>query len=1297
MTEQTEEIKVIVESGAVNIDALSREERAIIWSRMADQVKEVPRYYFLSLQELYENELELANLRAKPDIVELLVRQIIYMSTRVSVVSVGSPTRQLIVPIIISPFRQNIANIRKQSAETQQAQSIKIRMDFPVKTITADGMNYIAAKNEEITVVGLKCLKFCHGAPTRKLFERIITGSATPPEISSNCKIFHLAKYDNWLEFTNIMITDSNKDLDVLFHNLYNLMIYIRKLSAVSVYEHIREGIPRIDIFKDTAPVSAPVPAYMPKSAFLKELEKITGISFDHVFTSNLYILLQLCNLLDVWFYNNIDVLNIYQAQRTRRDFLRENEQKRAHNLYEISTYLMLISARLDSHRIDEINTAIRIKPIMGASVKNLLSLLTQPERRIIELEYTKRAKYIESAISNKCDHIQKYRRLRRATTLDQIGRGLAALKPFVVAAAAGGKMIKCAKCDFDLICPHLLELLEAEVAKASFADIKVRLTKYIDNVPVRYQYFCKICGEVISSSEIIGDIYEPEHDITINEDLRTMIWNEITHLMRYMHFSSLINVSQLLTSIRDYIYPFIYEIDKQITKSRTGSADENKAKRRLYITIYGFAYLIHLVDSNAKAAKTSKVSKASKSHIEIKFRDPKASKDSKDSLINMIKYCLDEIILSRNIIIKEIPGMTNDIIKNQLIAAYKLISTGGKAIINISGEVDNILTSLVLDPIFIYLFRMKITDIMLNGKKPGYIDAITPAAIDQVIGKNLHEVAKKHTEIYVDVHPPHIDQRWHLRNFEELRDFAWANDKDLPNAERGFIGASFKLFWEYLHSGIFRKQLFESGGKIARVYAEIRDKWRDLGAIADKLRKWHGAHFLKPYSSLGAIQGRGAINPLRYNPTDLGGLGRIYDEDGNAHKWNIIIMGNITDMNINAEFKIPDLAKKVAEDKNPLNIVETDRKCGVCGVLESATTALDSTKILEALDAKYAIGNFFRFYENRCPKGGLHMFEGANGDKCTKCGFVQSMAITVDKSALAYFKANQQAYIAESKEFASESIIDLRAGILPFAPANYSKEYENWAFNFNLIVELSNKLKLNQRLLMAIGAMERVEYTDILNGSYVPPEVQSRSDARIFVIDNYVVNLIAEYNLLRYISGNMKPSADIAAIIDKSGIDKHKLAELPEILPVIGAERYNEVKEWFRLNKKPRETVDFYLQNFCEMCLRIYNDTNAATERMRIAFVDYIVKKTLKCEIMVTKYGYFNWAILYGDKESKVSEYDANVSKDEEESREEVEEGEDVGNTAAPFSTDDLDIDVDPESDSEDANNVRVGDDYGL
>jgi hypothetical protein len=244
---------------------------------------------------------------------------------------------------------------------------------------------------------------------------------------------------------------------------------------------------------------------------------------------------------------------------------------------------------------------------------------------------------------------------------------------------------------------------------------------------------------------------------------------------------------------------------------------------------------------------------------------------------------------------------------------------------------------------------------------------------------------------------------------------------------------------------------------------------------------------------------------------------------------------------------------------------------------------------------------------------------------------------------------------------------------------------------NFNIILELATKLKINHRLLSAMGSVEKQTYEDIQSGAYIPAEVDDRNATRIFVIGTHIKNLLTEYNQVRFFHRLIKPPQDLLALIDSSGVPKHKIAELAKKLPDV-YDGYNEKFTYIQRVKKPREIVEFCIQSFCQICHKIYDNPDKETEKLRHEFCNYIVRKILRSEELLTKPGHFNWSLLYGDKQSETT-FEARED-DDDEARDSDAEDDDVGDTDAPLA-DNFDME-DADEDGE-TNSVRVGEDLGL
>lgn len=1363
------DIKVIIDQTEfIDFGSLSYEEREQFFEQLSMDNPSIPRHIIDSFFDMQEELLRENAKLEKPNLKELLLRKIIHFAQ-----NRGSEFNTIVIPIIPGFVqgitKRNQSNTQNATTEPIQGGSvirgfqsirkrdnvktyenipgaIKVRFDERVLTVNTQGLDYIIPSNEEVNVVGIIFNPLCEQP---KIINRngkliplsavkvilptiepnIILGNYTYSQAAAACDDFFMKpRLNPGRELLNssvrILFSELNSQqiinvLSSIFDYLSALDSYYKRLdAAIYVYEQLTtalKGNPGTTLNDTITKIStsATIPILMTplheqkKPEILKQLETIHKGEFNTTFHGALLADLDTRGFFQTYYKSILKGIDDsvvrqhikkYKERQARLEISNEIKQKLLDERNKISTYKVIIEKKFGVKRLAEIKAQIAKKPSINASAVKILDLLKPTERKPVQLEFEKREKYLDAVINNKCPHVKLYKKFRH-TNNDVDARKLYNDLTKFFKTPTANEMIICNNCGFDIICPHLREFTELDLAGKFYAEIKGKLTKYIDRASVKDQYYCKICGEMISSLDAFGDI-----DITrdpasmMNEELKNFMWGEMAILTKYLKFGALVHIPHMITAMRDACYPYIFEIEKQILKSKTNSADEIKAKKRLFITIYAFAYMIHLVLSQRGRAGEN----------EITFKNFK-ERNEKNVIVDMIRHALKIIILSRNIVIREIPGMTTDLIKNKLIEAYKSMQRGGSQIIIRSDDTEDLLTTLVLDPVYKYLYGINLIDDILNGKNPprgkfGPVDRV-----NEIMGENITGLEKS-KDIFAKMKVPKFDNKWNVAAFDNIPSLVdgktSAGSKKIWNtAYTGYLARSFDIFADKIKQRLWVEPLYVDVGVSTKddPNTPMNVKFREpferhhtkYSEIVENEKRFYQHKLMDSAKSYGRVKIK---NTRRYTYTNVP-LGRIFDEDGDMHKWDIFISDNVVDGKMSRiEFKSGEIAK-FAETGKPKQII-TDRKCSICGILRSKCEELSEKKINESLNARAIVSNFFRFYENRCPKGALHDF--GNGEKCTKCGIINSYIFNpTTKNSLAYFREFNTIYIREKDEFSTAESSSLlpKEKVIP-TESKYNEEYAKWTFNFNVVLDLANKIKINHRLISALGAVERQEYADVQSGSYIPTEVEYRTDSRIYTVNTHVKNLITEYNQVRFFHKLFKPSMDLSSLIDNSGINRHKISELSKKLPAV-FDDYNARFLYFQWNKKPREVITFVLQSFCEICLKIWNNGEKETEKLRRDFVEYFIKKILRAEELLSKPGHFNWAALYGDKDTREKEkYDMNFNRELESEKgdeiDETERDEDFGDTSAPFSTDNFDIE-DNEDDEDNNNNWRVGEDLGL
>lgn len=1305
LSDHMTEINVILESKTTGLNELNPEDREILFESLAAANPHLQKSTVSAFSDIQSSIIQRDVLFQRPTLRELLLRKIILMAT-----NHGSSFNTAVIPIMSVVSSTNIdkkggaIGMFRRTKEAKIVNKSAIRVRFDTQILAINNEDYIVPRNEEIDVIGLVINPICSKPKTMTTdgLKPLTAVKYTQPTIAG---YLTSGSYDHRLaartcgdEFIkpnyDINIAGVENDealvfnfdgqddvkiltvLNAIFDYLRGLELYYDE-SASFIYAQLRLALgtnttgilPKLVKIMTFINYQQPPPFEFPaKSPLCSLIESIHNGRFTT--SSSLAVVADMAQR---------GFLDIYQTGLIRgKDdsttlakiaAFKNNTGKKAHYVIvhnkqvaeqsKLNTYLLIIEKKFGTKRKNELMR--KIPSTVAINAAKILELLTPSEKKVCEVEYKHHEEYLAAVINNKCPHVKLYKQFRLCNDDRKAQRLYGELKNYFSNSKVVDAKISCSNCKFSIICPHLCILTEYTMQNKSQGEIKAALTKYIGPA-VTDQYFCKICGEVISTLEVFGDKTDRTL-IVMDEDLKNFMWGEIGILMKYLKFSTVVNVPMLITAVRDACYPFIFEIEKQILKSKTNTAAEIKAKSRLYITIYAFAFFIQLISGRQKS---------------VLFKN--FTVGSKNPVVDMIKHSIDIIMSTRNIVIREIPGMTVDVIKNTLIDAYKMMQASGGREIVIANESEELLTTILLDPVYKYNYNMWVVDDIVAGRKPpgknGMVDRL-----DFILGANIAKLEKT-ADIYATAKIP--------PSCKKLAAMA-VTDTNMYDV---YTAKSFELFMHNISTRLYAEKLYVdiSAGKgvtkgvksldyditieINKVHADAHAEWAKLEVLEHKLINRRRLQISHAYKFLKVA------NTLQWKSPQTQ-LGRIYDEDGILHKWSIFIIDGkeITDADLIA----------LRESGKPIGTI-TDRKCIGCGILKSDVALIDDAKIRESLYMLRTIDNFFRFYENRCPVGNLHQMEGL---QCTKCG----LAGTGDSvAASAFYRKYKDNYVRDRLEL---SIVDVKQSVsFVAAPATeYAQLYATWTFNFNIVLDLAHKTKVNQRVITAMGAVEKQDYADIQSGEYIPSETDERWATRVFVINSHIKNFITEYNQIRFFYRLNKPSMDLSALVDSSGISKHAISELEKQLPDVYKD-YNARFEWFSRNKKPREIVDFGIQSFCEMCLEIYSDQNPKTEKLRHDFTNYIVKKILRSEELLTKPGQFNWALLYGEKETKAASdsYDMNLNPNlEKETDREFEETEkeddDFGDTAAPFASE---FDMEEPDEEGDENETHV-EGYGL
>jgi len=297
----------------------------------------------------------------------------------------------------------------------------------------------------------------------------------------------------------------------------------------------------------------------------------------------------------------------------------------------------------------------IKYEKFLENNVWNFAILQKLGEKRVLEINkkplslnekelvknYIERTKlYALKIINNRCQHIQVYKNFINTNTKNNYEKLQAFFK--------NDKYITCKICELPIMCSHEKVLIEN---RDYIFSIKNKLSKFLINKSGENADRCNVCGEVLLDKYDNNSEYD--NNILISEDLENYLRNEILYVMRNIEITKGINMGFFIKNIINVLAPIISNVFEKISKSKIIDNIEIKAKKHLYTVIYINAALIKVILDGS-----------------IKYKNSSAT-----TPVDLIKFAIDKIVSSLDVTIREIQGMTTEIIKNTIVDAYKIIT----------------------------------------------------------------------------------------------------------------------------------------------------------------------------------------------------------------------------------------------------------------------------------------------------------------------------------------------------------------------------------------------------------------------------------------------------------------------------------------------------------------------------------------------------------------------------------------------------------------------------------------------
>lgn len=938
-----------------------------------------------------------------------------------------------------------------------------------------------------------------------------------------------------------------------------------------------------------------------------------------------------------------------------------------------IKTYASIVEKKFGTARGKKF--LADVGKLRGAVIKVILQKTLKPsELSVVNGEYKRRQEYLTAVVNNKCPHLLALRTLRRAISDTEITSAYNGLKTYF-GKTKSEDYIECNKCGFSIICPHKKTFLELDIKRAPTSAIKAAISPYIGNGPE--SSFCKICGETLDGLDALESYEAPR--ISYDDELAQFMWAEIAPLMRQFRFGPQIGVSQLITTVRDACYQYIFDIEKKLIRSKTSSAAEITAKKKLYIDIYAYAYMILLISKNPGGQiefrgdiqrKQRAVRGGAQRHPSRVSAADKAA-GSKATLVDLIKGITTTIVVNRNVIIREIRGMTPETIRNALIDAYKIISANVSSTqITTSDMTEDIASDILLGCVYESFYRASVFSELMVGKKAPKSEFDIITRLTDIMGGRLENLCKRSDEhsaepcsMFSKARVP----RWNVK--EPQLGSLWVGDKYTPlfkHSAGWYFARGFELFAERVTTMMYTQPIWKPVSlvhlddygpvKYTSIVSKYNDSVREFRNVEASIERSRRLWACQLYKSIGENKRR-AIKRL--------GLDRLYGIDGHIHKWEKMIIADKPV--VDADFIAAVAASTPIQARNRTDIV-----CSVCGAEKSKTGKLSSDDaIINVLHQQIEKTNFYRFYESRCPAGSSH--EWSSTGTCTKCDLIHG------KQPTEYFEKWSATYTAEKAELNDIAI----TAVPKQTPAEVIAQQSDWSFDYNTITKFVEVFDIRPRIVMALGIPEIIDWGAIVGGTWTPPTINTRDHPRVFAIRSAIDGLVRGYNKLRMFKHIFKVPPSIITLIESAGINRTTMNTLADTLPVMPKfdAEYRVIYE----TQPAAKIIEWLIETFCAACLWfVESSAGGDIGAIMLAYVKDYVSGLFKSEELTSKPGYFNWSLLYGDQHSgEESTKSAKLPVDDDD------------DTSTPFSLDNYDMeDGDPD---DDAMVNHAGDELGM
>ncbi len=887
-----------------------------------------------------------------------------------------------------------------------------------------------------------------------------------------------------------------------------------------------------------------------------------------------------------------------------------------------------------------------------------LYDLIDKREADTVDVQYKKIEKFAEAYEKNSCPHLSIEGAMRMSDSTEIQLQKYEELKKFLpakereISKTLPIDFIPCNVCNFVAICPHVRDMMELEKRRSNDDEIRNFIFKYAGNTPLYLQYYCRICGEPISDTSEVEVFSETVEDqvSSVEDALRDEIWKESSFLVRnFVEFKGMQTnkyVNKFVSTLVDGIYQFVSAIEKKLLKAKTNTIDEIKDKKKLFTIIYLMALLAKAIDDNPTKLKFTQGKR--------QIQDVKNTSFAKIPTAKLLSQAVSIVLSSQSGNINRIEGMSDVVVRNSLLKAYKIISKyRQKSSIPQIKEHEMIVT-LLLDPLYKYIVT---ANTLIQAE--GYNGGKHPTAGFKKQKENLRDpraslgksIADMENSEYVFEGMKDLKFKLSGPPFEER-----IKSQNPSNLYKSYWIDSFNHTFDYLKSRVYINPLWDVQivpveGERPKLHIEINKEYQKFFERFSRLRAAERILMdLELFHNMNAIWKLPFKSQPQFKlPEDPNAyMARVYGYPFNSsfnfksagidpaeikktphfheHKWDLI---TYRAGSVKKTLHKKDMKKKMEmEESDKTEWHVEDIVCSICFYPQSEIHKIVKDPI-ELMEEAQIIQSFYNYYISRCPKpttaqihqgDNLHQMDAK--EVCKNCGFKKDYAAELQKS---YFEKFISAYKKDIAEPDKEKIsIDWGKDNIPSSIKNPSimDQVKKWKFNQNVVTEMVNatydlvgkdlKLKKTQyfNIWINLGLTAGLDFDNIQSGNESPyrnittdPRVAHAREDRVSI---YMRELIVFYSKLRNSKNIPNLETEIKELVENTKLVK-ALEKSPEFIRDYHQFQLQVRRQYYK-DEDTYQRANWVLEFLCKTILKIYK-SNKDTGPLFILFIGNVIE----------------------------------------------------------------------------------------